>query len=345
MMADGGQGRGDAGGIGALGNVREMVVDRAALADTFRRDVMEGLAGDPKRTPARCLYDARGSELFEAITRAADYYPTRTEASIYAAHVEEMAGLIGPGAVLIEPGSGSGEKAERKLAALVEPKAFVPVEISEAALVGSVERIGARFPEVEVMPVRADFTAHGDVPSFVPGGDGGGGDGGRRVVFFPGSTIGNFGVEERRAMLASFRRVVGEGGMLLIGTDLEKDVGVLVRAYDDSAGVTAAFNLNLLERINRELGGDFDVSGFRHESRWNDGAKRIEMHLVSERSCEVRVGGASFSFGAGETIHTENSHKFTAGLIDGDAAGAGFALAGAWTDERGWFRVGLYRAR
>jgi dimethylhistidine N-methyltransferase len=322
-----------------LSNVREVEVDEASLADTFRRDILEGLGRSPKRTEPKHLYDARGSELFEGITRAADYYPTRTERSIYEGCAGEIAGVIegelGEGVVLIEPGSGSGEKAEWVLDALGGARAFVPIEISMSALVESAERIGRKYPGLEVVPACADFTATGHVPSGVPAGP--------RVVFFPGSTIGNLEPDERAAVLASFRRVAGEGGMLLIGTDLEKDADVLERAYDDSEGVTAAFDLNLLERINRELGGGFDVGSFRHEARWNDGKKRVEMHLVSEADQEVRVNGESFSFGAGETIHTECSHKFTAEGFDGEAREAGFERVEAWTDEKGWYRVALYR--
>ena len=326
--------------VDPLDNVRSVVVDEASLADTFKRDILEGLSRTPKRTHPKHLYDTRGSELFEGITRAEDYYPTRTEARIFAAHLHEMAEAIGPNAVIIEPGSGSGEKAERKLAALVEPKAFVPIEISMSALLDSAERIADRFPALEIHPVRADFTESDHVPDHVPGGDGAPE---RRCVFFPGSTIGNLEPDARAAVLRSFRRVAGEGGLLLIGTDLIKDIDTLKRAYDDSEGVTRAFNLNLLDRINRELAGDFDTSAFTHESRWNEELMRIEMHLVTLKDQDATVDGKRFDFAKDETIHTESSHKFTPEGVNAEAAEAGFEPVDAWTDERDWFRVALYR--
>ncbi len=317
--------------------MHDVVVDEASLADTFREDVLAGLAKKPQKAlPPKHLYDARGSELFDGICRTRDYYPTRTEASIYEANLDEISSAIGPNAVVIEPGSGSAEKTELKLEALVDPSVFVPIEISMSALMESSERIAERFPEIEVMPACADFTRSDAVPDGVPEE--------RRVVFFPGSTLGNFEPKERAALVKWFRSIAGDGGMLLIGTDLEKDVDVLRAAYDDSEGVTAAFNLNLLDRINRELAGNFDRGTFRHEARWVDEHRRIEMHLVSQEAQDVSVGGETFSFAAGESIHTECSHKFTPERIDAELGVASFEPMGAWTDGRGWFRVGLYRA-
>lgn len=318
-------------------NLHPMIVDREAIQDTFRADVLDGLAHDAKRIPAKHLYDARGSDLFDAICEVEDYYPTRVETSIRDRFSREIADVIGPNATVIEPGAGTGEKAESLIGTLHSPHAFIPIEISESALDVAARRVAERFPETEVIPICADFTREREIPARV--------DSDQRVVFFPGSTIGNLERESRLALLRAFASHAGEGGRLLIGFDLEKDIEVLKAAYNDREGVTAEFNLNLLRRINRELDGTFDVDAFKHDAPWVDSRKRIEMHLVSTRDQEAHVDGRAFAFREGERIHTENSHKFTPDSFDREAAAAGFAPVERWTDDRDWFCVGLYERR
>ena len=316
-------------------NRRATVIDETSLRDTFREDVLEGLARAQKSIPPKHLYDARGSELFERICELPEYYPTRTEATIFDESLDEIASRVGAGAVLIEPGSGSGDKAERLLEALESPRAFVPVEISRTAIDASADALAQQFEETEIVPVCADFTQGLCLPQDLPDG--------HRVVFFPGSTIGNFDASMRHRLLSMFARAVGRGGLVLIGADLEKDVSVLETAYDDAEGVTAAFDLNLLRRINRELGGTFDENSFEHQAPWVAASSRVEMRLVARRAHEVRVCGDRFALERGEWIHTESSNKFTPARLDAEAAGAGLEPIEAWTDEREWFRVALYR--
>lgn len=333
----------------AHGNLHPTVVHESALRDTFLGDVLAGLAQPQKRLAPKYLYDARGSELFEEICRVPEYYPTRTEAKIFDACLNEVAEALGPQRTLIEPGSGSGEKGERLLEALDAPRAFVPVEISAAALADSAEHLAPRFPEVEIHPVQADFAAGDALPEQVPARD--------RVVFFPGSTIGNFTRPQRAALLRRFATMVApddatrgatgdaaaDGGALLIGFDLVKTADALRAAYDDRGGVTARFNLNLLNRMNRELDATFNVDRFAHAAPWVAEESRIEMRLVSQADQTVEVAGRRFDFRAGEYIHTENSHKFTVDAFDAEAKRAGFAPIQHWTDPKGWFCVGLYR--
>lgn len=319
----------------ALDNRFETIVDEATMRDTFREDVLEGLSLMQKTISPKHLYDARGSELFDRICEAEDYYPTRTEARIFDESIQDIAEQIGPGAVLIEPGAGSGEKADRLLSALAQPRAFVPVEISRAAIDDAADALAARHPETDIIPICTDFTTGLDLPEDLPEGE--------RVVFFPGSTLGNFAIETRAQLLSSFARAAGKGGLVLIGADLVKDSGVLEAAYDDSEGLTAAFNLNLLTRINREMGGTFDVNDFEHRATWLPDRRQVQMRLVSKRTHDVTVDGQSFHFDEGEWIHTENSNKFTPATLDGEAACAGLELVRAWTDDRSWFRVSLYR--
>lgn len=317
-------------------NLRPMVMDAPSLRDTFRKDVLSGLSREQKATPAKHLYDARGSEIFQKICELEEYYPTRTERAILERSIAEMAAALGPEAVLIEPGAGSGEKAAMLLEHMDRPRAFVPIEISPAALRSASGRLAERFPETEIRPVCASFLAEGVMPRAE--------EGGARVVYFPGSTIGNFDGVERERLLWRFREMAGDEGHLLIGFDLKKDEGVLRRAYNDSEGVTAAFNKNLLVRINRELGGTFDPTRFEHDAPWIDQRSRIEMRLVSREEQAVEVGGRTFAFRRGEWIHTENSYKFEIDGMDAEAAGAGFERLERWQDERGWFCVALYRA-
>lgn len=333
----------------AHGNLHPTVVHESALRDTFRADALAGLALPQKRLDPKYLYDARGSELFEEICRVPEYYPTRTEAMIFDTCLNEVAEVLGPQCTLIEPGSGSGEKGQRLLEALEAPRAFVPMEISGAALADSADYLAPRFPEVEIHPVQADFAAGEALPEQVPARD--------RVVFFPGSTIGNFTREERGALLRRFADMVApddgaqaagseaaaDGGALLIGFDLVKEPDALRAAYDDRGGVTARFNLNLLDRMNRELDATFKIDRFAHAAPWVAEGSRIEMRLVSRADQEVEVAGRRFAFRAGEYIHTESSHKFTVDAFDDEAKRAGFAPVQQWTDPKGWFCVGLYR--
>jgi uncharacterized SAM-dependent methyltransferase len=335
-----------------------------ALRRAFRDDVLAGLARSPKSIPAKHIYDARGSELFEQITELDEYYLTRTERAIFAEHLPAMAEAIGPGATIVEPGAGSGDKAAMLLSGLDDPKAYVPIEISRAALATAAERIASEFPEVETQPVCADFTAAPQLPLLLREGTGGwvgrksseqshdqssasSNDGPettdhRPVVFFPGSTIGNFEAPDRTRLWKRFARLVGDG-MVLIGFDLVKSADLLLPAYDDSEGVTAEFNTNLLHRINRELAGDFDVDAFEYFVKWNTALQCVEMSQRSRADQVVCVAGEEFLFRTGEHLRTERSHKFTLERMDSEASTAGFSRVGLWTDPRTWFGVALYQ--
>jgi dimethylhistidine N-methyltransferase len=304
----------------------------AALAEgAFARDVLAGLAAEHKHVPAKYFYDRRGSELFERITTLPEYYPTRTEIGILEGHAAEMAKLIPADAAVVEFGAGSAEKTRILLRAAPQVSAYVPVEISGDFLAGTVARLGAEAPQLRVMPVEADFTRPFALPAAL---------GDRpRVGFFPGSTIGNFEPHEANTMLRHAAAMLGPGALFVVGVDLVKDPEVLNAAYNDSAGVTAAFNLNLLARINRELGGDFNADNFRHRAFYNQERRRVEMHLVSLTRHKVRVCGKAFEFRRGETIHTENSYKYTVELFRSYASCAGWASIATWRDERNYFSV------
>jgi dimethylhistidine N-methyltransferase len=314
-----------------LERISDFSPDAAVMLD----DVLRGLALPAKNIPSLYFYDQRGSELFDAITALPEYYPTRTEISILERHGEEMAAALGPGVRLIELGSGSAVKTELLLARLESPAAYVPVEISREHLLAAAARIAADFPELEVLPVTADFTEPFDLPepkhSRVR----------RNVAFFPGSTIGNFPRVMAAGLLRATSREVGPGGAMLIGVDLVKDRTVLERAYNDAAGVTAEFNLNLLLRLNRELGADFDPGGFHHEAVWDSVAERIEMRLVSTRAQAVTLAGQRFEFAAGESLVTEYSHKYTLDGFRQLAENNGFSVARVWTDPERLFSVQL----
>lgn len=300
-------------------------------------DVLAGLSARRKWTPPKWLYDARGSALYERITELEAYYPTRTELRILEAHAAELSAAVGPGALLFEYGSGSAVKTALVLSALERPAGYVPVDISREALLGAAERILRRFPGLPVRPILADFTLPVALPLA-------GLAAARRVAFFPGSTIGNFDPLEAVALLRRMAHDAGPGGGLVIGVDLRKDERTLVRAYDDPEGVTAAFDLNLLVRINRELGADFRVARFRHRAVFDARLSRVEMHLESLEPQRVHVAGRPFTFREGETIHTESSYKWELGAFDALAAIAGWSPERTWTDERAWFAVRLYRA-
>jgi dimethylhistidine N-methyltransferase len=317
---------------GGLPGPRTALRDRAPDTLRMRGEVWAGLAAPRKTLPCKWLYDARGSALFERICELPEYYPTRTELAILEAHAGEMAERLGARCLLVEYGSGSSRKTRLLLDCLVEPAGYVPIDISRAALAASAHALAEAYPALEVLPVCADYAEPIELPRPRRPAE-------RRAVFFPGSTIGNFTPPEAQRFLARMARAAGADGGILIGADLRKDPAILEAAYDDAAGVTAAFDRNLLVRINRELGADFPVERFRHRSVWNDGDGRVEMHLVSLDACEVTVAGRRFGFAAGETIHTENSYKYTLAGFARLAAGAGLAVRRVWTDPRGWFSV------
>jgi len=287
----------------------------------FRNDVLSGLAAPIPAIPARWLYDHRGSELFDEITRLPSYYPTRTETAIFHEIMPEVAARVPKGAVVVEFGAGSQTKTPILLEAIA-PAAYVPVDISGDYLEQSAAELQERFPKIEVIPVTADFTR----PFALPGGIGHL----PKLGFFPGSTIGNFIPWSATDLLRHFRNLLGPGSQLLIGMDRVKPVDRLIAAYDDPEGVTAQFTLNLLTRINRELDGDIPVEAFRHEARWNDILSRIEIHLVATRDVSFTISGRSFSLSKGSSIHAENSHKY------GQRGGRVLLLAGGWTPLVEW---------
>ena len=298
----------------------------------FRNDVVAGLSGPRKTLPCKYLYDERGSALFERICDLDEYYPTRTELGILETHVGEMAERLGPRCLLVEYGSGSSRKTRLLLDRLHQPAAYVPIDISREALAASARSLASAYPQLEVLPVCADYTEPLELPRPRRPAL-------RRGVFFPGSTIGNFTPPEAQRFLGRMARVAGPGGCILLGVDLRKERAVLEAAYDDAQGVTAAFNKNLLVRINRELGADFDVARFRHLARWDAAAGRIEMHLVSEIEQSVRLADCRIRFAAGETIHTENSYKYELGHFAALAAQVGLAVRRVWTDAGALFSV------
>ncbi len=287
----------------------------------FRADVLAGLASSTPAVPARWLYDRAGSELFDQITRLPDYYPTRTEAALLESIMPDAASLIPKGAAVVEFGAGSATKTPILLS-VIEPAAYVPVDISGDYLEESAAQLAAGFPGLSVLPLTADFARAFSLPDAVAGLP--------KLGFFPGSTIGNFVPRSATDLLRNFRDLLGTGAQLLIGMDRVKPVERLVAAYDDADGVTARFNLNLLERINRELDGTIPLDAFRHEARWNDILSRIEMHLVAVRDVAFTIGGKSFEFAEGSSIHSENSHKY------GRRGARLLLLAGGWTPIAEW---------
>jgi len=309
--------------------IRPQAAPNAATA--FAADVLEGLAGTPKRLPAKYFYDEAGSRLFERITELPEYYPTRTELRILESSAESIAGLADPGAALIEFGSGSTAKARLLLRHMVSVRAYVPVDISAEFVNGEAARLQADFPALRVLPVAADFTGAFELPAAVKAGP--------RLGFFPGSTIGNLEPHEVTGFLRRAKRALGQAAAFVVGVDLVKDPEVLYAAYNDSQGVTAQFNRNLLVRINRELGADFDVSAFEHHAFYHRELRRIEMHLASLRRQKVRILGKCFEFRAGETIHTENSYKYTIESFAALARGAGWSIGAVWTDPERYFSV------
>jgi dimethylhistidine N-methyltransferase len=302
----------------------------------FRADVLAGLAEAQKAVPARWFYDDAGSQLFEDITQLPEYYPTRAETEILRAHAGEFAQLIGPGRAVVEFGSGSSVKTPLLLSAIA-PSAYVPLDIAGDFLRAAAADLSANFPGLLVYPVEADFMRRVELPREV--------EGLPKLGFFPGSTIGNMVARTATDLLRSMRETLGVGAQLLIGMDLVKDTEVLISAYDDAAGVTARFNRNLLTRINRELDADIPVEAFAHEARWNDTYARIEMHLVAQADVTFTVSGERFAMRAGESIHTENSHKFTRRTANTLLAAGGWEPRARWTDSENRFSLLLAEAR
>jgi L-histidine N-alpha-methyltransferase len=298
--------------------------------DSFLTDVLVGLSCPQKRLPSKYFYDAAGSRLFDRITELAEYYPTRAELAIMRAHADAMAARCGPQCLLVELGAGSLVKVRLLLDQLNRPAGYVPVDVSGDHLRGAARELAADYPSLGVYPVVADFTRPFWAPS-VPAA--------RRVVYFPGSTIGNFDPSEADQLLRRVMRLIGPGGGLILGLDLRKAPAMLEPAYNDAQGVTAAFNRNLLVRINSELGADFDPAAFRHRAYYNRERSRIEMHLVSTAAQRVRVGDATFAFLAGESIHTENSYKYDLADFARRVAECGLRADETWTDENGYFAV------
>ncbi|GGJ54581.1 L-histidine N(alpha)-methyltransferase [Sphingopyxis bauzanensis] len=321
--------------MGVVRNLRQVDADAAGVDIAFRADVHAGLAQAQKAIPARWFYDTTGSALFEDITALPEYYPTRSETDLLTRHAADIAAAVGPGRAVVELGSGSSTKTPLLLGAIA-PAAYVPVDISGDFLRDSAAALAARFPGLPIYPVEADFTQRVAMPREIcplP-----------KLGFFPGSTIGNMVARTAVDLLRNWREALGEESLLLIGIDRIKDIAVLERAYDDPAGVTAAFNLNLLERINRELGGDIPVENFTHRAIWNDVHARIEMHLVAACEMDFTVDGHDYHMAAGETIHSENSHKYGARDANLLLRASGWTPVATWDDTDPAFALILAEA-
>lgn len=303
-----------------------------AATGRFFQDVIAGLTSRPKTLPCKYFYDDLGSDLFEQICDLPEYYPTRTELQIFRDSLDEIARLVGPRAQVVEYGSGSGIKTRLLLRALDQPVGCAMIEISRAALESSARQLREEFPEMHFHPICADYTQPVSMPPDESHAR-------RKVAFFPGSTIGNFTPPQSLKFLQQIAQTVGRDGGLIIGVDLQKDASTLEAAYDDEAGVTAEFNLNLLKRINRELGADFPVEVFHHESCYNAQLGRVEMHLVADEDTEVHIGNTNVAFTRGESIHTENSYKYTLSGFAELASRAGWIVRRVWQDPRKLFSV------
>jgi dimethylhistidine N-methyltransferase len=295
--------------------------------------VLAGLRASPKQIEPIWFYDPRGSALFERICATPEYYLTRTELGIMRAHVSQIATALGPRVALIEPGSGASLKTRLLLEALESPRSYVPVDISREQLVGTARRLREDYPSVVVQPVCADFTRPFAIPAAALR------DARRRVVYFPGSTIGNFARDAAIDLLRRLRETTGVDGAILLGIDRVKDPSLLERAYDDAAGITAEFNLNALRHLNRELGATFDLAAFEHRAPWVLAHARIEMHLVANRDLRFEVGGEPFAMSRGEYLLTELAHKYTLSDAADIAHGAGLAVRRTWSDSQDWFSV------
>lgn len=306
------------------------LLDFEPVADDFAAAVIAGLSADPKSIPPKFFYDATGSDIFNRICETEEYYVTRTEVALLKAIGPEIAKHAGPGVSVIEYGCGSSDKIRTLLDALDSPAEYWAIDISRDHLLSSSDAIGRDYPDLGVNAVVADFAAKLELPDRMAG---------RKLAFFPGSTIGNQTPAEAEAFLTGVRAVVGDGGALLIGVDLKKDLDRLTRAYNDAAGHTADFNLNLLHRMRAELGAELDPDGFEHRAFFNSDQSRIEMHLSAKGAQTIRLGAHEFAFADGETIHTENSCKYDIAGFQALAARAGFEAVQSWTDADDLFSI------
>jgi len=309
--------------------------DNQPAESDFAAEVLAGLRAEAKHVSPKFFYDEKGSKLFDAICQTPEYYPTRTEAAIIHDNVEDIARYVGQGSLLVEPGSGNSAKVRRILDA-IRPHAYLPMDISKAFLQQEACKLAVEFPWLDVHAVCTDFTVLMDISQYP--------ENVKRVAFFPGSSIGNFEPLHAQAFMSRIKKMVGTGGGLLIGVDMKKDPALLNAAYNDSDGFTAAFNKNMLEHINCELDANFDIDTFFHMAFYNEEKGRIEMHLESACDQEVRVGDEVVSFTAGETIHTENSYKYSPDEFAQLASGAGFELETLWTDDDRKFSLFYFRA-
>jgi dimethylhistidine N-methyltransferase len=314
----------------------EIAAAHRLAEDSFARDISEGLRLTPKELACKYFYDAEGSALFDAICALPEYYQTRTEVALLRRHAAEIAGLIGSDAEIVEFGAGALRKVRILLDALKDPRGYTPIDISGAYLRDVVQRLAADYPGLALRPLVGDFTLPLQVPAMAGAA--------RRAGFFPGSTIGNFSPDAAMALLRRMREMLNGGG-LLIGVDLVKDPAVLHAAYNDAAGVTAAFNKNLLARANRELGAGFDLDAFAHYAPYNPVAQRVEMYLVSLKRQSVKLADGVVEFAAGEAIHTENSHKYSIESFREIAARAGFSPRAVWCDENRLFSIHWLESR
>jgi dimethylhistidine N-methyltransferase len=316
----------------ALARSNPLMLNEQADTSAFEQDVLKGLGARRKNLPPKYFYDAAGSQLFDRITDQAEYYPTRCEMHILQDNAAEIAALIPAGAALVEFGSGSNKKARILLAVAPVLAAYVPVDISGEMLEQEAQALQLDFPRLNIHPVAADFTHEFELPEEAKAAP-------MRVGFFPGSTIGNFEPHEAAAFLRNAAKILGPNSKLIIGADLIKPAEILNAAYNDAAEVTAKFNLNLLVRINRELGGTFNLETFEHHAFYNRERHRVEMHLASLKRQKVKVAGECFDFRAGETIHTENSYKYSVESLGALARGVGWQPAGVWTDAKKYFSI------
>lgn len=301
----------------------------ATLSASLKREVLDGLRATPKTLPAALFYDARGAALFEEITQLPEYYLTRSEHEILEKHAANLAALVGPNAALIEFGSGAALKVRYLLSALTNAAAYVPMDVSREQLYEVAAERSLEFPDVPIMPVWADYHEPFTLPDLAPDV--------RRVGFFPGSTIGNMEPEQASEFLLRIRETVGDNGGLILGVDRRKDPRILHAAYNDKAGVTAEFNLNVLSHLNREYDATFSKAAFRHRAFFNDAASRIEMHLEAVTAQHVRVSGQSVNFAVGETVRTEYSYKYDRKMLDAVVSAGGFKVVELFTDQRQWF--------
>ena len=299
--------------------------------EDFRTDILAGLSRPQKRLPSKYLYDDEGSRLFEEICSAPEYYPTRTERKLLQSLMPELDELVEPGTVMVEFGSGACVKTRLVLDGVSHISAYVPIEICESWVMDCASELRAEYSGLSVFPVAADFMEPVTLPSEL--------NDAPRLGFFPGSTIGNLTVDEAVKFLSGVRASLGPKGRLLLGVDMQKDLDTLLPAYDDAGGITRDFNKNILARINRELDGGFDLKTFRHQARWNDEAKRVEMHLLSRLDQTISVAGQNIAFAEGETIHTENSHKYTLEGFAELAGRAGWRIAKQWISPPPQFAV------